>query len=294
MTTMTHHIAVAERSAAELHPAVAQRLAQLPSIGLASLVERAELQTRVDRKYVIRTSVLAALLYQLSDSTAVLQIDGRRHFGYQSVYFDTADVRCFRDHQQGKRRRFKVRTRTYVDSDETMFEVKSVGSRGETVKSRLPYEVADAHRWTNAARDFTSKILGDADIAAQLRPTLTTTYRRATLFDGAARITIDAGLAFQMVPGIDYRAPEDTVIVETKSAHGRSLADTVLRQMGARPESVSKYCVGVALFHPHLPASRWRRTIRRSFLGLAPQAQPTLLPERGAHCCEGKATELAG
>lgn len=35
--------------------------------------------------------------------------------------------------------------------------------------------------------------------------------------------------------------------------------------MGIRHLSMSKYCVGIALLHPHLPANRWNRVLRNHF-----------------------------
>ena len=69
----------------------------------------------------------------------MLEIDGRRSFGYESVYFDTPQLSTYRAHLQRRRQRFKARTRTYTDSGLCMFEVKLTGARGETVKQRVPY-----------------------------------------------------------------------------------------------------------------------------------------------------------
>jgi hypothetical protein len=41
--------------------------------------------------------------------------------------------------------------------------------------------------------------------------------------------------------------------------------DEILRRLGVRPTSVSKYCVGVAALHPQLPSNPWHRTLRRYF-----------------------------
>ena len=88
----------------------------------------------MDAKYVSP----AAFAAWLSGSThRVLEIDGRRVFGYRSTYFDTPDLRLFRDHVQRRRRRYKCRTREY-DSGVRMFEVKLKGARGRTVKYRMP------------------------------------------------------------------------------------------------------------------------------------------------------------
>ena len=81
-----------------------------------------------------------ALAAELRASHRVLEIDGRREFTYRTTYFDTPDLRVFRDHQQRRRRRYKARSREYVDSGARMFEVKLKGARGRTVKHRMPYD----------------------------------------------------------------------------------------------------------------------------------------------------------
>jgi hypothetical protein len=64
-------------------------LADLPGIGLDELLLRAALQTRIDRKYVLDADRLPRLLAALDGIARVLDIDGRRWFGYLSTYFDT-------------------------------------------------------------------------------------------------------------------------------------------------------------------------------------------------------------
>ena len=85
-------------------------------IGLDELMELAELQTRVDRKYFVPADVFHRSIGEIADELRVLDIDGRRTFGYESVYFDTPDMETYRAHLQRRRRRFKARTRTYTDS----------------------------------------------------------------------------------------------------------------------------------------------------------------------------------
>ena len=99
----------------------------------------AELQTRVDRKYFVPAEVFRRMIAELAGELRVLDIDGRRTFGYESVYFDTPDLATYRAHLQRRRLRFKARTRTYTDSGLSMFEVKLTGPRGETVKQRVPH-----------------------------------------------------------------------------------------------------------------------------------------------------------
>ncbi|MEV5448070.1 VTC domain-containing protein, partial [Streptomyces sp. NPDC052644] len=98
-------------------------LAQLTPIGLAELTERAALQTRFDRKYLLPLAELPGLLAGLDHTDQVLEIDGSRAFRYESIYFDTADLVSFRLTARRRRRRFKIRTRTYLDSGLCWLEV---------------------------------------------------------------------------------------------------------------------------------------------------------------------------
>lgn len=247
--------------------AQADSLAGLNPIGLDDVLEVAGLQTRTDRKYLITPWQYTRMLTTLSDRFRALEIDGRRAFGYESVYFDTPLLDLFHAHRQGRRRRYKVRTRTYLDSAESMFEVKLEGPRGSTIKRRMPYRTDDRGRMTDDAWGFLNDVLARQYEMrpAALRPALSTAYTRATLVDpdGGSRLTCDVDLVCSGPTGVQ-RGP-DLVLIESKSAAGRSPADAALAAMGVRPVSLSKYCVGVALLHPQLSANRWSRVLRREF-----------------------------
>jgi hypothetical protein len=66
------------------------RAAQEPDACLLlEALAAAELQTRIDRKYLVAPDAFVRLVADLADSHRVLEIDGRRTFRYESVYFDT-------------------------------------------------------------------------------------------------------------------------------------------------------------------------------------------------------------
>ena len=249
--------------------AVAAAAAGIDPIGLAELNAMAELQTRVDRKYFVPAEIFGRLITKLFDELLVLDIDGRRSFGYESVYFDTPRLATYRAHLQRRRQRFKARTRTYTDSGLCMFEVKLVGARGETVKQRVPYAAEHRAELTDGALAHLSSTLRRAyhqDRPSGLAPTLVTTYRRTTFVSrtGEARLTCDV----ELVCGDGHHEVRDTgthVLVESKSSAHGSTADRILRELGVHPASVSKYCVGVAALHPELPSNPWHQTLRRYF-----------------------------
>lgn len=247
---------------------VARLVASAPAVSLEDLQAAAALRTRVDRKYVTDWETLAAVLGALSETHRVLEIAGRRVFRYENVYFDSADLGAFRAHLQGRRRRYKVRSRHYVDSGMRTFEVKLKGRRGETVKHQLPYGDSDLGHITDAARRFLVDRLGDAYprlVLPELAPTLRNRYRRLTLTCGAERLTCDFGLDYvaagARARGLDPRF----VIVESKSALGPATADRHLRRLGVQPVACSKYCVGIGLLRDDVKVNDIRWLLRRYF-----------------------------
>ena len=241
--------------------------AALPGVGLDEVLSEAALQTRIDRKYLLTPEQFDELGRRIADSFRVLDIDGRRVFGYESVYFDTPALDLFRAHRQGRRHRYKARVRTYLDTGSCMFEVKLKGRRGETVKHRTPYDVDDRHRLNEEASQFLAGLLREeyGEAMPDLRPSVTTSYSRLTLVDleGGARLTCDVDLVCSR--GQERARGSDMILVESKCSGSGSIADSALRQMGVRSISISKYCIAVALLHRHLAANKWNRTLRSYF-----------------------------
>jgi hypothetical protein len=254
--------------------AVAASAAGVAGISLDELNALAELQTRVDRKYFVPADAFRQLIATLADGMKVLHVDGRRSFGYESVYFDTPQLTTYKAHVQRRRQRFKARTRTYTDSGLCMFEVKLVGARGETVKERVKHPAELRNVLTPDALRHLQTALRTAygqGLPPGLAPMLTTTYRRTTFVSrtGEVRLTCDVGLLCRNGRN-QVRDTGTHVLVESKSAGQDGGPDEIMRTMGIRPASVSKYCVGIAALHPELPSNNWHRTLRRFFGPLSP------------------------
>ncbi|WP_120337226.1 VTC domain-containing protein [Cryobacterium soli] len=249
-------------------------LGGLGTIDLAELTDRAGLLTRVDRKYVLPRSELGGVLADLDPCVRVLDIDGVRSSAYESVYFDTPELTSFLMAAHPRRRRFKIRTRTYVDSAQSYLEVKTRGGRGVTVKDRLPYGIDDRGTLTREGRRYTDTVLDEAEIRGaegqDLVPTLTTRYLRTTLFvpESSSRATIDTGLSWAATPTGAQPLRLDRphlAIVETKSGSRASAVDRILWAHGHRPASISKYGTGMAALRADLPGNKWAPVLRRYF-----------------------------
>lgn len=240
-------------------------LANVSRIDLPTMQAAAELQTRVDRKYVVPPSVVGRVIESLETELCVLEIGGLRRSRYESVYFDTPALDCYRAAAHGRRNRVKVRTRSYLDSGTCMLELKSVSARGSTIKERLNYPLAARRRIDVHGRDFLLEHGVGHELLEKLDVTLTTDYLRTTLLaaDGS-RATIDAGLRCATPDG-NSRGVGDLIVLETKSVGHPTLVDRALWRLGYRPEPISKYGTGLAAVTPGLTANKWNRTLRRHF-----------------------------
>ena len=248
-------------------------VSDLQPISLEALNSDASLLTRKDRKYIVPMSLARSLVVQ--GDLQVLEIDGRRTFRYESVYFDTPDLDASRDAAHKRRRRFKVRTRSYLDSGVCTLEVKTRERRGLTEKHRLPYDIGRRFCLNAEALEFIDGFDRIAPLSRRLEPVLTTRYRRTTLLEptSMSRITIDTDLEMEAADGSSVSL-RDMAVVETKTSGQPCAIDHFLWGRQRRPMKVSKYCTGLAALTPGLPANKWNRVLR-TYFGWAPNHEAT-------------------
>lgn len=244
----------------------------LSPISLDELVNQAAMMCRVDRKYVLTREEVNPLLFALDPHTRVLNIDGKAPQPYQSTYFDTPEMRSFNQAVHKRRRKFKIRTRTYVASQMAFLEVKATGARGVTVKERIPYDfeaamhahlLDEVRPWLEEQLTKAGQPAGTGD---SLQPIMWGSYNRTTLLmaDGTGRATFDTELDWQNAHGA-YISEPDMVIFETKSGSRPSELDRLLWSHGHRPAKISKFGTGMAALDPRLPHNRWNRVLKRHF-----------------------------
>lgn len=263
---------ILRESGLKLQPVVLDLLARLDAVDLDGLNARARLLERRDNKYVLTTPQLCKFLDYARQHFDVLQIDGLRQFHYRTIYFDSPQFDCFHDHNKGRRKRLKVRFRSYLDHNRHFFEIKLKGRRNVTHKYRLPVEAPDLSisGLPDALRRFVDEMLNDhygEVLEGELKPIINVDYHRTTLVAkmGAERITIDNRLAFSD----DARSVSlrDTKwVLEVKSANGLSDTDKWLVCHGHRPiPKCSKYGMAVSLLKLSDKNNRFRPVLRRHF-----------------------------
>ncbi|HUP98867.1 MAG TPA: polyphosphate polymerase domain-containing protein [Aeromicrobium sp.] len=241
-------------------------LDRLASIDLATVLARAQLLQRVDRKYVVPLDVARDVIAALAESHQVLTVGGRDATSYRTTYYDTADLRCVRDHVKRRRRRFKARTRLYVEDDLCRLEVKTKDRRGETAKAQLQVPLHEYGRPTEQQHQFIEDTLRAAGLAmpGPLMPSVEVNCRRGTLVDvdAGVRVTFDSNLFVTHQLGSVGLDPGH-VIVETKGSTRPGQADRLLQRAGHRPQPFSKYAAAGSLLHPEIPSNDVRHMVGR-------------------------------
>ena len=249
-------------------------------ISLEALKNKAELMDRRDNKYVLSNEQIHAFLIHTQSDFDMLEIDGLRQFHYLSHYYDSAELRTHLDHNQGRRRRIKIRHRHYVDSGRHYFEVKLKGQRKLTQKFRTLFNPTELNSdGLNAElTDFYFNILAehyDDELAHswlnQLVPSISVGYDRITLVakKGDKRITLDNCIYFadqDMQEDAKLLLNNNKWIVEVKSSTGRTKLDRWLFRNINRPVSMcSKYGMGITLLKMQQRNTRFNPILRRHF-----------------------------
>ena len=224
------------------------------------------LMNRIDTKYVTTSFVLDAILRKsLACGYMMFVSEGVRVQAYDSIYFDTSDLRMFMDHRNSRLVRQKVRTRIYSDSDLCFLEVKSKNNHSRTKKKRIsiPPEKFTDFRGDNKCSDFLAKITGYRPDS--LSPSVETSFFRITLVDNdlSERITIDSDICFRNMRNGVTSGLGDVVIIELKrDGRKRSTMQDILLSLRVKPMRISKYCMGVALTDSKCRPGRFLEKIR--------------------------------
>ncbi len=228
----------------------------------ADELERASLQRRFDRKYLLRADGAASLLHAIAGEYRVVLARRERFALYDTTYFDTPSLRCYHDHRRGRRPRAKVRVRNYIDRELSMLEFKQKTARGDTRKLRWERPALtsaltdeDVARLVAVCPD----LFEEGPLVAQAR----TVFHRLMLLNTRTveRATLDFGLALER--GDARCAVDALVVVEVKDA-GRGAPSPLiaaLRREDARMLPFSKYCMAIACLG-HERANAFRPSLR--------------------------------
>ncbi len=233
-------------------------LLEFSSIGLADM-EKVKLMNRVDVKYTFNIAQLNAVLHQLKEQYSVVEISEKRICQYNTLYYDTQHLNLYTKHQNGELNRYKIRHRTYVDSELGFLEVKFKNNKGRTIKERIK-EKEVPYQWQEKHFSFlNSELTFDP---AVLQPTIWVNYKRITLVNknSPERVTIDIDLEF--VHGDRQQGLSALVIAEVKQdKKQKSPFIQLMKKMHIREGSISKYCMAICYSCEHVKKNNFKEQL---------------------------------
>ncbi|MDE0967505.1 MAG: polyphosphate polymerase domain-containing protein [Flavobacteriaceae bacterium] len=214
------------------------------------------LMKRVDTKFILAETQLLKVLAKLQKDYRVLEIDNERLMQYSTLYFDTQNKKCFKEHHNGKLNRYKIRMRKYLVSDICFLEVKKKNNLGVTNKTRK--QIKDFE--TILSSDSKEFIYNSQINDSLLEPALYNNFNRITLVNKnhPERVTIDTNLSFKSAD--KEKIFDNLVVIEIKQEGKRlnTLINKALKLMSILPTNFSKYCLGITNTFDNIKSNRFK------------------------------------
>ena len=238
-------------------------------IGLQEL-EDVSLMDRSEEKYIIPIAWCGDISNKLCTDYNILEIANERQFRYDNLYFDTPENICLEDHIRGRKNRFKVRIRSYSNSNISFVEVKSRNVYGRSQKRRIQ---RTSEQWdspfTTKEQEFLSNCV---PFAAELKPVLYSSYSRYTIANIAKgeRITFDTNLEYKTLTGETFKPLDGLAVVELKQGETdrRSPLNRIFRERTDRRSPlgrtirISKYILGRLHTNKNLSARAYLESLK--------------------------------
>lgn len=216
---------------------------------------------RVDTKYVFHEDQLAGYLEDITSNYNLLVVKGKFFQPYENLYFDTPDFHLYMIHQNGKKSRYKLRFRKYLNSGDSFFEIKLKTNTDRTIKSRT--QVNDITEILNESLQlFIQEHLPGEH--PHYFPALRVSFDRMTFVNKESneRLTIDMNLRYNS-HGAEKKI-QKIVIVEVKQK--KNTVSPFRQLMKIRRQKIffiSKYCLGIINMNDGIKKNRFKEKLHR-------------------------------
>lgn len=214
------------------------------------------LMKRVDTKFILSESQLLKVFSKIQKDYKVLEIDNERLMQYSTLYFDTQNKKCFKEHHNGKLNRYKIRMRKYLVSDICFLEVKKKNNLGVTNKTRRQIKDFETILSSGSKEFIYNSQINDL----LLEPALYNNFNRITLVNKnyPERVTIDTNLSFKSAN--KEKIFDNLVVIEIKQEGKRlnTVMNKALKLMSILPTNFSKYCLGITNTFDNIKSNRFK------------------------------------
>lgn len=241
---------------------IAEKTLLLPPITLEEM-SGIKLMNRTDTKFVATLEQLHIFLQAVQGKYYIQENNGKRIASYHTTYYDTADYHMYGIHHAGRKVREKIRVRTYLDSDDTFFEIKNKNNHGRTKKKRISISGHDsvAQEHENIVPFMAKHAWYTID---SISPVIENWFNRITLvnYGKTERLTIDFNLQFHHLKSDGRHRLQRVAVIELKrDGNVLSPALDILRDTRIKQSGFSKYCIGSALTNDRLKINNFKERL---------------------------------
>jgi hypothetical protein len=222
-------------------------------------MEGFELMNRTDTKFTFKSDLLPFILKEIEPYYNCFRIESKKKSDYQNLYYDTESLDLYKQHHNGKLNRYKIRHRTYVDSNLGYLEIKFKSNKGRTHKKRMVQKTPSAIFENGAYKFLAEELPFDPRL---LKPTVQVNYSRITLINkkSAERLTID--LNIQFINGNRVVNLDNLVIAEVKQEKTKgSYFLSVMKNLNIRQSPISKYCFALAFTRKEVKKNNFKEKL---------------------------------
>lgn len=236
---------------------ISELLQKMEPISLNQM-ESVKLMNRIDSKYMFTINDLADILNGCLTDYKIVTIENKNYSTYTTQYYDTKNFDLYHQHHSGKLNRYKIRKRTYVESNLNYLEIKFKNNKGRTTKNRIKLK-------TNSLTEAAEFIHNETSFNyTDLIPSVEIIYNRITLVNKVypERITIDINLTLKK--DTVTRTFPNLIIAEVKQDKlANSKFVELMKEKRIKEGAVSKYCLGVSNLINEVKKNNFKENIQR-------------------------------
>ncbi|MBP1645914.1 MAG: hypothetical protein H6Q16_1489 [Bacteroidetes bacterium] len=223
-----------------------------------SEMEKIKLMDRVDLKYVIPINRISEILDLMRFDYLIQKNDEKIISNYKTTYYDTIDYKMYLEHHNERYPRQKIRTRKYLDKNESYLEIKNKNNKKRTNKKRIEIDFINQEKAINFINNTSNYKYED------LSPSIETNFSRITIVNKSfkERITIDFNIFFNN-PRTNLNYNLDKIAILELKQEGRESSKTkeILNSLRIHPSSFSKSCIGQVLTNPDIKQNLFKTKI---------------------------------
>jgi len=226
-----------------------------------------KLMKRYDTKFIFHRDKLTSVFDYLYKNYQVLEIDKKRAFKYDNLYFDTDDFFFYHQHHNQRLNRYKIRCRRYNESNQCYFEIKFKNNKNKTIKKRILLDDKEINNvLSEKSKEFARKtiLISNGDIIDKVNPSLWIGFNRITFANliNKERLTFDINLTYTD-KRLNSNKINNLIIAEIKSENIslNSPFFKYLKNLKIFPGKFSKYCIGIAISEKNIKSNRFKKDL---------------------------------